>query len=194
DFWPLYREEIKKESPGPGINFESLLALYFKKIQCPLTIETVTDFLKQHRALLLVDGLDEVPDAEREGLLDLLHRFRFRHGGNNKSGDPGNRFLITGRPHGIEGKGLLCFGKYHRRIEELEKKKVEVFISQWYRAVSGEASGFADVTAREMISEIRLHEHAAIFTRNPLLLTALCVFYLVGGKRIPDQRADLYDR
>jgi formylglycine-generating enzyme required for sulfatase activity len=45
-----------------------------------------------------------------------------------------------------------------------------------------------------MISEIRLHEHAAVFIRNPLLLTALCIFYLVGGKRIPDQRADLYDR
>jgi formylglycine-generating enzyme required for sulfatase activity len=45
-----------------------------------------------------------------------------------------------------------------------------------------------------MISQIRLHEHAAVFIRNPLLLTALCIFYLVGGKRIPDQRADLYDR
>ena len=42
--------------------------------------------------------------------------------------------------------------------------------------------------------ELQAHEHARLFTGNPLLLMALCLFYLVGGKRIPDQRADLYDR
>ncbi|NIM11161.1 MAG: SUMF1/EgtB/PvdO family nonheme iron enzyme, partial [Candidatus Aminicenantes bacterium] len=54
--------------------------------------------------------------------------------------------------------------------------------------------GVGESNATDMIKDIQQHEHAAIFTENPLLLTALCIFYLVGGKRIPDQRADLYDR
>jgi predicted NACHT family NTPase len=44
-----------------------------------------------------------------------------------------------------------------------------------------------------MITDIRQHEHISIFTQNPLLLTAMCILYN-DGKRIPDQRAELYNR
>ncbi|UCH92482.1 MAG: SUMF1/EgtB/PvdO family nonheme iron enzyme, partial [Candidatus Aminicenantes bacterium] len=202
DFWPLFQKELNKESSA--ITFESLLERYFEKVQCPLSIGNVKDFLARGQALLLLDGLDEVPDALRGSLVDLVHRFRFEysssrethetHEKHEKIENRGNRFLITSRPHGIDAKGLECFGDYHQKIEYLDDKKVEVFISQWFRAVAGQAKGFADLTANDMIADIRLHEHAVVFIRNPLLLTALCIFYLVGGKRIPDQRADLYDR
>jgi formylglycine-generating enzyme required for sulfatase activity/predicted MPP superfamily phosphohydrolase/energy-coupling factor transporter ATP-binding protein EcfA2 len=198
DFWPLYQKEMKKEAPA--VTFASLLEDYFKKVQCPLSTGIVKDFLGQGRALLLLDGLDEVPEEIRSELVDMVHRFRFEYSRNETQEkhknieNKGNRFLITARPHGIDAKELECFGDYHQKIEYLDDKKVEDFISRWFRAVSGQARGFADLTAGDMISEIRLHEHAAVFIRNPLLLTALCIFYLVGGKRIPDQRADLYDR
>ncbi len=184
DFWPIYQREIKKE--GAEITFELILGKYFDKCKCPLPLETVEAFLAKGRALVLLDGLDEVPEVVRPDLVNLVHQFQFQH--------DKNRFLITGRPHGIEGKSMECFGKHHRRIEPLEEKKAEIFISRWFLAVSGQAKGLARMTANDMISDIRLHEHAGVFTRNPLLLTALCIFYLVGGKRIPDQRADLYDR
>ncbi|MCP5107346.1 MAG: SUMF1/EgtB/PvdO family nonheme iron enzyme, partial [bacterium] len=184
DLWPLYKKAV--EEGGGLVSFETILHGYFKKSRCPLSLATVTTFLAQDRVLFLLDGLDEVPDAHRSGLVDLVHRFRFEH---HK-----NRFVITGRPHGIEGRGMHCFGKNLHDIGALDDKKRDVFISKWFRAVSGQAVGYADVTAGDMISDIGLHTHAAVFTGNPLLLTALCIFYLVGGKRIPDQRADLYDR
>jgi formylglycine-generating enzyme required for sulfatase activity/energy-coupling factor transporter ATP-binding protein EcfA2 len=184
DFWPIYQREIKKE--GAEIAFKLLLGKYFDKSKCPLPLDTVNAFLAKGRALVLLDGLDEVPEVLRPDLVKLVHQFQFQH--------DKNRFLITGRPHGIEGKGIECFGKHHRKIEPLEEKKAEIFISKWFLAISGQAKGLARLTAGDMISDIGLHEHAGVFTRNPLLLTALCIFYLVGGKRIPDQRADLYDR
>ena len=49
------------------------------------------------------------------------------------------------------------------------------------------------MTADDMIADITSHEHVSVFTQNPLLLAAVCVLYLVGN-RIPEQRADLYDR
>jgi len=184
DLWPVYKNALRE---GPeNITFEALLPGYLKKIQCPLTIETIKAYLAQDRAFFLLDGLDEVPEENRDHLVDLLHHFQHAY--------RANRFLITGRPHGVEGQAGFCFGKYLRDIEPLGEEKAETFITRWFRAVSGQARGMADVTAADMISEIRLHEHAALFTGNPLLLTALCVFYMVGGKRIPDQRADLYDR
>jgi formylglycine-generating enzyme required for sulfatase activity/predicted MPP superfamily phosphohydrolase/energy-coupling factor transporter ATP-binding protein EcfA2 len=185
DFWPVYQEMLGKE-PHVNITFELLLEIYFKKSRCPLSLEIVSGYLHQNRALVLLDGLDEVPESIRADLAALVHKFQFQHSQN--------RFLITGRPHGIEGMGLQCFGKYLRDIEPLDEKKSSDFIYKWFRAVSGQAEGFAGVNAGDLISDIRQHEHARVFTQNPLLLTALCIFYLVGGKRIPDQRADLYDR
>jgi formylglycine-generating enzyme required for sulfatase activity/predicted MPP superfamily phosphohydrolase/energy-coupling factor transporter ATP-binding protein EcfA2 len=185
DFWPVYQEMLGKEQQV-NITFELLLEIYFKKSRCPLSLEIVSGYLHQNRALVLLDGLDEVPASIRADLAGLVHKFQFQHSQN--------RLLITGRPHGIEGMALQCFGKYLRDIEPLDEKKSSDFIYKWFRAVSGKAEGFAGVNAGDLISDIRQHEHAKVFTQNPLLLTALCIFYLVGGKRIPDQRADLYDR
>ncbi|MCU0289767.1 MAG: metallophosphoesterase, partial [Acidobacteria bacterium] len=184
DLWPLYKNALRDN--GVDITFETMLAAYLEKSRCPLPMETIAAYLAQGRALFLIDGLDEIPDENRTVLVDMIHQFQFQH---NK-----NRFLITGRQRGIEGRAMHCFGKHLRDIETLAGQKVEEFINQWFRAISGQTQGVAEVNAADMISEINLHKHAPIFTGNPLLLTALCVFYLVGGKRIPDQRADLYDR
>ncbi|HLP58289.1 MAG TPA: SUMF1/EgtB/PvdO family nonheme iron enzyme [Candidatus Deferrimicrobium sp.] len=184
DLWPVYRNAL--QDGAENITFEALLPGYLNRVRCPLPFEIIEAYLAQGRAFFLLDGLDEVPEENRDHLVDLLHTFQHAY--------RANRFLITGRPHGVEGQAGHCFDKYLRDIEPLGEKKAEAFITRWFRAVSGQARGMADVTAADMISEIRLHEHAALFTGNPLLLTALCVFYLVGGKRIPDQRADLYDR
>jgi hypothetical protein len=44
-----------------------------------------------------------------------------------------------------------------------------------------------------MIADVKNHRHISVFTENPLLLTAVCILYQ-DGKRLPEQRADLYDR
>jgi formylglycine-generating enzyme required for sulfatase activity len=143
--------------------------------------------------LFLFDGLDEVPENIRPELVDNIANFRFE----NKK----NRFLITGRPHGVAGKAIERFGKHLFDIEYLDNNKIEDFIPKWFRAVSGQATGLGDLTAHDMIADIRQHEYVAVFTQNPLLLTAVnpllltavCILYSVG-KRIPEQRSDLYDR
>ncbi len=85
------------------------------------------------------------------------------------------------------------FGNDLHDIESLDEPKINDFIKKWFRAVSGRAKGLGEVTAEGMISDIRQHEHISVFTQNPLLLTAVCILYQ-DGKRIPDQRADLYNR
>jgi formylglycine-generating enzyme required for sulfatase activity len=133
----------------------------------------------------MFDGLDEIPEGIRDDLVELIADFQFE----NKE----NRFLITGRPHGIAGRPNERFGKYLCEIEYLDDQKINEFIRKWFRAVSGKATGLADMTAEDMISDIVFHEHVSVFTQNPLLLAAVCVLYLAGG-RIPGQRADLYNR
>jgi formylglycine-generating enzyme required for sulfatase activity/predicted MPP superfamily phosphohydrolase/energy-coupling factor transporter ATP-binding protein EcfA2 len=184
DLWPIYLNGLQDKSTD--ITFESLLEKYFQLQRCPLSMETVEAYLARHRTLIMLDGMDEVPGASREHLADLVHRFRLRH--------RNNRFLITGRPYGLQGTVLSSFGGYLSGIRELNGQKSREFISRWFRAVSSKAAEFSKLNPGYLIDGIHQHKHAAIFTGNPLLLTALCIFYLPGGKRIPAQRADLYDR
>jgi formylglycine-generating enzyme required for sulfatase activity/calcineurin-like phosphoesterase family protein/energy-coupling factor transporter ATP-binding protein EcfA2 len=183
DLWLIYGEELKKTHKK--LIFEELLSLYLEKDKCRLNWETVSHYLDRQKTLFFIDGLDEVPQHLREDLVDIIAKFQFQHNQN--------RFLLTGRPHGITGQAITRFGDDLHDIESLDDAKIKNFIKKWFRAISGRASGRGEVTADGMISDIRQHEHISAFTQNPLLLTAVCILYQ-DGKRIPEQRADLYNR
>jgi hypothetical protein len=161
DLWLVYNEELEKKSKRK-ITFEPLLEAYLKKTKCPLNWAVISNFLQHNRALFMFDGLDEIPEGIRDDLVELIADFQFE----NK----GNRFLITGRPQGIAGRPNERFGKYLCEIEYLDDQKINEFIRKWFRAVSGKATGLADMTAEDMISDIKSHEHVSVFTRNPLLI------------------------
>ncbi|MCL6591200.1 MAG: SUMF1/EgtB/PvdO family nonheme iron enzyme [Firmicutes bacterium] len=184
DLWLIYNEALN-QSCKKKLTFEELLEAYLEKSRCPLSMEVIGNYLVRNKALFLFDGLDEVPEGLRDGLATLIAEFRFK----NKE----NRFLLTGRPHGISGKVIECFGKFLHDIHPLDQPKIEEFIRKWFRVVSGQATGLANVTAEDMVADTRHHEYIATFTQNPLLLAAVCVLYQ-ARKRIPEQRADLYNR
>jgi predicted MPP superfamily phosphohydrolase/energy-coupling factor transporter ATP-binding protein EcfA2 len=183
ELWQVYHEIIK--TTKQVIPFEELLQGYLTRIQCPLEWDIVENYLAQGKTLLLIDGLDEIPETVRPELLQMLAQFRFKYSRN--------RWVLTGRPHGIEGQARERFGKFFGEIADLNDTQIADFIKRWFRAVSGKASGLAEMTADDMLADIKYHDHIAVFTQNPLLLAAVCVLYL-AGKRIPEQRADLYDR
>ena len=165
--------------------FEELLQVYLAKIQCPLEWDLIRNFLNQGRILLLIDGLDEIQETARPELAQILAQFCFKY--------PHNRLVLTSRPHGIVSQAQEQFGKYLSDIADLNENQIADFIKHWFRAVSGKLRGLAEITADDMLADIRRYEQIAIFTRNPLLLAAVSILYLTG-KRIPEQRADLYDR
>ena len=183
DLWQVYKEICLHGKKI--VTYEELLPTYLAKTQSGLTWEVVTDYLARQKTIFFFDGLDEAPAAWRDNLVDLIASLRLNH--------PHNRFVLTGRPHGLEGKVNEKFGTFLRDIAPLNETQVAEYIHKWFQVVSGKAQGMANVNAADMLADIRQHEHIAVFTQNPLLLAAVCVLYL-SGKRIPEQRADLYNR
>ncbi|HLP61034.1 MAG TPA: SUMF1/EgtB/PvdO family nonheme iron enzyme, partial [Candidatus Deferrimicrobium sp.] len=183
DLWLIYNEELQKTRKK--IIFEDLMALYLEKSKCRLPWQVVENYLAHEKALFLIDGLDEVPQNLRADLVTIIAAFQFEH--------KANHFLVTGRAHGIDGRAMAVFGSDLHDIEPVDEPRAADFIEKWFRAVSGQAKGLGKMTAQSMITDIRQHEHISIFTQNPLLLTAMCILYK-DGKRIPDQRAELYNR
>ncbi|UCH94180.1 MAG: hypothetical protein JSV88_28455 [Candidatus Aminicenantes bacterium] len=126
-----------------------------------------------------------MPENLRDDLVEIIARFQFDH--------KDNRYLITGRAHGIEGKAKSRFGDDLFEIQPLDEKKVAIFIKKWCQAVSGNNARAGQSTAEGLITDIRRNENIAAFTENPLLLTAVCILYR-DTHQLSNQRADLYNR
>jgi formylglycine-generating enzyme required for sulfatase activity/calcineurin-like phosphoesterase family protein len=184
DLWPLYQRKLQET--GKKINFEQLLKDYLDACGCQLDWDVVASYLSQDRALFLIDGLDETPDNIRPELLRIVAEFRLKY--------QKNRFLLAGRPHGMNEIEKKHFGGKIHEIDSLSDKKAQEFIYKWFRLTFGHDDALSTSTSREMISDIELNQEIAHrFAQNPLLLTALCILYQ-ENKRFPEQRADLYRR
>jgi formylglycine-generating enzyme required for sulfatase activity len=147
------------------------------------------------RALLLLDGLDEVRE-DRLAIVKCLEDFI-------RAWDaPGNRFLATSRIAGYEDAPLDDALFERATVQPFSDEDIRKFAENW--SLAFERAGVpganpADLDLRRR-AEARTHElSTAIFTepnvtalaRNPLLLTILALIHN-QGTRLPDRRVDLY--
>jgi formylglycine-generating enzyme required for sulfatase activity/3',5'-cyclic AMP phosphodiesterase CpdA len=187
----IFLKDIK-EFPYSGIPAnagaaENILSYYCETVaQNGLDPDTIKRFCKAGRAVLLIDGLDEIPRDLRDFAADAFAGFR-RMNGNCKT-------VFSGRPHGIDGKVVDLFGDRHVKILSLNREQVEEFIRKWFCFVfEAEGSAVCRKTAAGMIAEIAFHPAIEKLTDTPLMLTAICLLYH-DGKELPGQRAELYKK
>jgi len=183
DFSGILIDKLKKSS---GIfSFDDILKAYLEKVECGLSWEVVEEYMAQGWALFLLDGLDEVSESIRPDLVKILGSFYLKN--------QNNRFLITGRPHGIDGDVRNSFAGKVYDILELDQDKILNFIVVWFFETMGQARGNAETISTKMIFDVSAHETIYELISNPLLLTAVCILYK-DGRVLPEQRADLYNR
>ncbi|CAB1063715.1 hypothetical protein D1BOALGB6SA_8499 [Olavius sp. associated proteobacterium Delta 1] len=169
-----------------GFSAELCLDWYFRqKIASIFDLETVTSFLQSHRVLLMLDGLDEVRLNRRNKIVhafaDLMIKF------------PGNKIVLTGRPHGISEVPRTRFGSSHAKILALTTDQVREFIRKWFTHLYQSSAGLGAKNAQAMIGEINAHPTIGKLIDNPLMLTAVCILYQ-DDKELPGQRAELYKK
>ncbi len=153
----------------------------------------VTSAFEQHRAVLLVDGLDEAQDTVRNSLVESLEKL--------SASCPGFAAVVTSRPVGQAGeveKLLPGFASYN--LANLSASEVNEFIDKWCLAAEESAPRMGNVTDEAQKSAVDLKqriERSPSVRRiavNPLLTTILCVVHRFLGKTIPEHRVTLYDK
>ena len=80
----------------------------------------------QTGALVLIDGVDELSDAERERVRDWLQGLI----ANAK----GARFIVTSRPAAAEEGWLRAQGFDDSQLQPMERDQIEALIDQWHVA------------------------------------------------------------
>jgi len=151
-------------------------------------------FIDSGRALVLFDGVDEVPTSHPRvgdgnphqlllsGLSHAVKEWRPK----------GNILLLTSRPYGLTEDEAKRVGLEAAPIADLPSELQQVLARRWFRIQKQDAER-GDASAEDLTRDITERDWLRPLAANPLMLTAMCAIYSDGGK-LPQDRHQLYDR
>jgi predicted NACHT family NTPase len=127
------------------------------------------------RALILLDGLDEVQTEDTERVIreirDTADRFRE------------SRFVITCR---IAAKEYTFERFTEVEVADFNEQQIATFAENWFQAKNDLPK------AKTLVQRLKENEPIQELANSPLLLTLLCLVFGEGGD-FPSNRADLYE-
>ncbi|MCX5304542.1 NACHT domain-containing protein [Streptomyces sp. NBC_00160] len=135
--------------------------------------------LRDGRALLLVDGVDEIPAAERDRARDWL--------ANLMTAYPGNRWLVTSRPSAVRPDWLRDEDFTEVTLAPMSRANVGAFIERWHTAAAA-PEGYADL----LLDSVRTKPDLARLATNPLLCGLICALHRERRGFLPAGRKELY--
>ncbi|MFG3496788.1 NACHT domain-containing protein [Streptomyces sp. NPDC047886] len=165
---------------------------FLSAVGCPLAGSQPdgweTRVLRAGRGLLLVDGIDEVPEAERTRtrawLADLVDTF------------PGNRWLVTSRPSAVGENWLGDDHFTELTLSAMNPSDVAAFIHRWHAAaVTGtpDDDALLPVFEAQLLDAVRTKRDLGRLATNPLMCGLICALHRDRGGYLPDGRRELYE-
>lgn len=158
----------------PKIKFQKGILDSIKSILSP-DMSIIESLLRQGKFLILLDGLDEVLEADSKRVLKQIQDFSNQF--------PKSLFVITCRIASRE----YIFEKFTEvEIADFDDQQIDTFAKQWFQ--TNEDSLKADKFIKKLIQEPGIRD----LSSSPLLLTLLCyVFDNLGS--FPKNRSELYE-
>ncbi|RQW11498.1 NACHT domain-containing protein, partial [candidate division KSB1 bacterium] len=155
--------------------------------------ETIAEFWPQFAdllasdkpALIIFDGLDEVPQDHRGAVVDCVNDFAGFYNDN--------RYIVTCRPYAYIGQPFQLDDFHTATLAPFSEEKIQEYIKKWYHLQ--EIKGYfkpsdAIDRANRLIAAIRARGLRDLAER-PLLLTIMVQIHSTK-KRLPQDRTELY--
>ncbi|MBW4692347.1 MAG: HEAT repeat domain-containing protein [Lyngbya sp. HA4199-MV5] len=142
-------------------------------------------WLNNGRALILLDGLDEVAEeAKRYHLVQCIENFLGQY--------PLNRAIITSRPAGYKRDFFRTEEFPHYELQPFDDGKIEEFCDRWYRSRIQDTAE-AQRRKESLQKALNQQDRIKLLARNPLLLTIIALIHRYQA-RLPRERYKLYDK
>ncbi|WP_052865994.1 NACHT domain-containing protein [Streptomyces niger] len=144
--------------------------------------------LRAGRGLLLVDGVDEAPEDDRERLRTRLREWTTRY--------PGNVWVVTSRPSAVPEDWLAPDGFTELRLAPMSREDVAAFIQRWHRAAAQQSPADLDRLGhyeRTLLNAVRITRDLGRLATNPLMCGLLCALHRDRRGYLPSGRKELYD-
>ncbi|MFJ3910579.1 NACHT domain-containing protein [Streptomyces vinaceus] len=147
------------------------------------------ELLAGGRALVLIDGVDEMPRRLRnrtgEWLRSLVTAF------------PDARYVVTTRPSAVPEDWLAGQDFVPHALLPMERADVRAFITQWHASAKEEADreerDRLDAYATSLVQAVGDRRDLGRLATNPLMCALLCALNRDRRMQLPRARKELYD-
>ncbi len=145
--------------------------------------------LRSGRSLLLIDGVDELPQAKRkrarEWLIDLTANF------------PESQYILTSRPPAVGESWLENEGFKDCELQPMTLPDIDIFIDHWYAAAEKELNDSEEINeligfGAKLKGIIRENRQIRNLATSPLLCAMLCALNRARKTQLPNDRMELY--
>ncbi|MEJ3744023.1 NACHT domain-containing protein [Actinomycetes bacterium KLBMP 9797] len=146
--------------------------------------------LRDGDAIVLVDGVDELPDGRRDEVRRWLSHLIDTY--------PRSRYVVTSRPAAAPRDWLAADGFLAAELEPMTPSQVQVFVNRWHEAVRTTCHTEPErdeVTAQEerLLHALDTHRHLRQLAGYPLLCALLCALHRDRHGQLPANRMELYE-
>lgn len=184
-FIPL-RNYVDSEPPPP----ETFLANLGRHIADEMPHGWVHKHLRSGKAIVLIDGVDELPEAQRdtvrEWVRDLVTTF------------PESRYVVTSRSGAAGPDWLREENFFSLELQPMTAADIRLFIHQWHNAIRSQVSDSDEVETinhyeRWLVEKLNMQRHLRILAETPLLCALLCALHRDRRAHLPHNRIELYE-
>lgn len=147
--------------------------------------------LKSGHALLLIDGVDEVPEPRRSAVLDWLRDMTDLF--------PDVRYVVTTRPNALDDGALSDAGFVQVNLEPMDPGLIRLFIDQWHAAMR-ESQKDTDSLARmdecrtRLINTLDNDRFLGELANTPLLAGLICALNRHLDGQLPHRRGEIFEK
>ncbi|MFD6887042.1 NACHT domain-containing protein [Streptomyces sp. NPDC059957] len=135
--------------------------------------------LRAGRGLVLVDGIDEIPEGERararDWLVDLFAAY------------PHNRWLVTSRPSAVRQDWLAGEEFTELVLVPMNRAAVAAFVTRWHTAAEA-----GEDLRDQLLESLATKPELARLATNPLLCGLICALHRERRGFLPAGRKELY--
>ncbi|MBD2500355.1 leucine-rich repeat domain-containing protein [Anabaena azotica] len=180
------RDYTKGQLPRPS-EFPLLLA---KELPDPPT-NWIDDVLNNGRALVMFDGVDEVPQQVRDETMREIRQLIKTY--------PDNYYVVTTRPEAVERREFIELGFVSARVEPMTPVDRDTFIDKWHEAMEVRLRNWnepADLRplAKRLKQRLETTPAVARLTSNPLLCAVVCALHRARNENLPETPVDLCEK
>jgi hypothetical protein len=196
-FFIRLRRLMDRGFPAP----EQFPALIAQNIAAQMPAGWVHRYLERGQALVLIDGVDELPRKSRGDFLtalqDLVRDF------------PQATYIVTSRPSGLkdaQGENWQAWedwvtaqGFQTLTLEPMTPPKLEEFVTQWHQALppnppqgSPPDAAPSEQTAQKLVRQLRQRPELQRLASTPLLCAMICALHRERLETLPSARLELY--
>src|SRR5919199_5387130 len=177
-----FTDTIKNQPELSLLNYIENL-FHTEGVEQPQAIKTI---INQGRALILLDGLDEVPKDFSKLVLPRIREFcKYRK----------DSIIITCRTNALDYNfSDLKFTQVI--VADFEQPQIEIFANKWFVAEGKNDKQAGEARAKEFIEKLGLPEHKRIrdLAVTPILLNLTCLIFKNNLGEFPKNRSELYQR